>query len=283
MQNVADGVVVTTSKTPPAGPATQRQRRRAALSGNGLLLRVISVVVVLGGWEIVGRSINPIFLSYPSAIVRAAPAMVQDGLLGAAGQSLIALVVGFVAAVVIGIVVGVLSGRYLAVNNLIDIPVTSLYVTPYIALVPIFTLWFGLGLVSKIVIIFYAAVFPILLNTQEGVRASTQAWVDAVRVEGARQMQLTRYVILPAALPNIMTGLRIGVGRAVVGMVVAEMFTAISGLGGQMITYSNQFRTDKVFVVVILLALIGSVATALMGFFEKRVARWREESRTRFS
>jgi NitT/TauT family transport system permease protein len=115
------------------------------------------------------------------------------------------------------------------------------------------------------------------------VRASTQSWVDAVRVEGAQQLQLTRYVILPAALPNIMTGLRIGVGRAVVGMVVAEMFTAIAGLGGQMITYANQFRTDKVFVVVILLALIGSIATALMGFVEKRVARWREESQTRFS
>jgi NitT/TauT family transport system permease protein len=136
---------------------------------------------------------------------------------------------------------------------------------------------------AKIVIIFYAGVFPILLNTQDGVRASTQAWVDAVRVEGARQMQLTRYVILPAALPNIMTGLRIGVGRAVVGMVVAEMFTAISGLGGQMITYSNQFRTDKVFVVVVLLAVIGSLATSLMRLIEKRVARWREEAQTRFS
>jgi NitT/TauT family transport system permease protein len=161
--------------------------------------------------------------------------------------------------------------------------VTSLYVTPYIALVPLFMLWFGLGMTAKIVIIFYAGVFPILLNTQDGVRASTQAWVDAVRVEGARQMQLTRYVILPAALPNIMTGLRIGVGRAVVGMVVAEMFTAISGLGGQMITYSNQFRTDKVFVVVVLLAVIGSLATSLMRLIEKRVARWREEAQTRFS
>lgn len=257
--------------------------RRSKLLRGGILLRVLSVVVVLGGWEVVGRAINPIFLSYPSAIVQAVPTMVQDGLLGAAGQSLIGLVVGFIAAGIIGIVVGVLAGRYLAINHLVDIPVTSLYVTPYIALVPIFTLWFGLGMVSKIVIIFYASVFPILLNTQDGVRASTQAWVDAVRVEGAQQLQLTRYVILPAALPNIMTGLRIGIGRAVVGMVVAEMFTAISGLGGQMITYSNQFRTDKVFVVVILLALIGSVATALMGFIEKRVARWREESRTRFS
>jgi NitT/TauT family transport system permease protein len=262
----------------PARRAGRRTRRPVDLA-----IRLLSVVVVLGAWEIVGRNINPIFLSYPSAIARAVPQMVRDGLLSATGTSLEGLVIGFAAATVVGIVVGVVSGRYRFVGNLIDIPVTSLYVTPYIALVPLFMLWFGLGMTAKIVIIFYAGVFPILLNTQDGVRASTQAWVDAVRVEGARQMQLTRYVILPAALPNIMTGLRIGVGRAVVGMVVAEMFTAISGLGGQMITYSNQFRTDKVFVVVVLLAVIGSLATSLMRLIEKRVARWREEAQTRFS
>lgn len=283
---------MTLGSAPPMPQASAaRSPRRGSRRGSGrsrgrpldLAIRLLSVVIVLGAWEIVGRKINPIFLSYPSAIARALPQMVRDGLLGATGTSLEGLVIGFASAVVIGIVIGVVSGRYSLVGNLIDIPVTSLYVTPYIALVPLFMLWFGLGMTAKIVIIFYAAVFPILLNTQDGVRASTQAWVDAVRVEGARQMQLTRYVILPAALPNIMTGLRIGVGRAVVGMVVAEMFTAISGLGGQMITYSNQFRTDKVFVVVVLLAVIGSIATSLMRLIEKRVARWREESQIRFS
>jgi NitT/TauT family transport system permease protein len=193
--------------------------------------------------------------------------------------SLAVLLVGFSSAVVLGTVLGLLTGRYRFINYLSDVHISALYSTPNVALIPLLILWFGLGMESKIIIVFLAAFFPIVVNTQGGVRNVSRGLVEIAQAEGANERQLFRKIIVPASLPFIMTGIRLAVGRAVVGMVVAEMFTAIAGLGGAIVYYSNNFVTDKLFVVVILLALLGVGLTEGVRYLEIKFAPWKETER----
>jgi ABC-type nitrate/sulfonate/bicarbonate transport system permease component len=140
-------------------------------------------------------------------------------------------------------------------------------------------LWFGLGLLSKIVIVFLAAFFPIIVNTYSGVRNVSRGQVEVALAEGANEAQIFAKIVIPASLPFITTGIRLAVGRAVVGMVVAEMFTAVTGLGGAIVAYGNAFATDKLFVVIIVLALLGVTLTELIRVLERRLAPWKETER----
>jgi NitT/TauT family transport system permease protein len=244
------------------------------------LITVCSVVVTIGIWEWYGRGVDPLFFSYPTAILAAVPPMVASGeLQRAALTSASALIIGFVLAVVLGVTLGLLMGRYWIIDRLFDAQVSALYSTPTVALIPLLILWFGLGINSKVAIVFLAAFFPILVNTHGGVRSVSRHLVEIARAERATEPQIFTKIIIPAALPFIMTGIRLSVGRAIVGMVVAEMFTAISGLGGAIVQYGNQFKTDKLLVVVILLALLGVFLTEFARAFERRLAPWKETER----
>jgi ABC-type nitrate/sulfonate/bicarbonate transport system permease component len=243
-------------------------------------VQVISVLATLGIWEWYGRGVDPIFLSYPTAIIAAFPPMILSGELPAAlFTSLQSLFFGFTAAVVIGTLLGLLMGRYRFMDALLKIQVVSLYSTPNVALIPILILWFGLGIKSKIVIVFLSAVFPIIVNTYSGVRNVGRGLVEVVLVEGANERQVFSKVIIPASIPFVMAGIRLSVGRAVVGMVVAEMFTAVGGLGGAIIIYGNSYKMDKLFVVIIVLAMLGVTLTEVVRLVEKRMAQWKETER----
>jgi NitT/TauT family transport system permease protein len=243
-------------------------------------IQVISVLATLGIWEWYGRGVDPIFLSYPTAIIAAFPPMILSGELPTAFfTSLHSLFFGFTAAVVIGTLLGLLMGRYRFVDALLKIQVVSLYSTPNVALIPLLILWFGLGIKSKIVIVFLSAVFPIIVNTYSGVRNVGRGLVEVVLVEGANERQVFSKVIIPASIPFVMAGIRLSVGRAVVGMVVAEMFTAVGGLGGAIIIYGNSYKMDKLFVVIIVLATLGVTLTEVVRLLEKRIAQWKETER----
>ncbi len=247
---------------------------------SGGVVRVASVAVTLLVWELYGRGVDPIFLSYPTAIAAALPAMLASGeLLRAASASLRGLAAGFSAAIVAGVAVGLLMGRYRTVDRLLDVQISALYATPNVALIPLIMLWFGLGMTAKIVIIFLSAFFPIVVNTYSGVRNVGRGLVEVGLAEAASERQIMTKIIIPAALPFIMTGIRLSVGRAVVGMVVAEMFTAVAGLGGAIVTYGNAFATNKLFVVIILLALLGVGLSELVRVLERRLAAWKETER----
>lgn len=257
-----------------------RRRQGFRLSDHPNLIRVVAVSLFLAVWEVYGRSINPIFLSYPTAIGLAAVDLITSGeLIQALLLSLQGLVIGFTLAVVIGIGLGVLMGRFKTVYYTLDPFMTALYATPGVALIPLIMLWFGLGLTAKIVIIFEACFFPIVINTFAGVRNVSRANVDVARAYGASNRQVMTKVILPSALPFIMTGIRLAVGRGVIGMVVAEFFTAISGLGSMIIVFSNSFATAKLFVPVITLSLLGVGLTQLARYLETRMAPWKETER----
>lgn len=240
------------------------------------MIRLASIVFVLGGWEIVGRHINPLFMSYPSAIAVAAIRLIRSGeLLVALESSLQTLLLGFFIASIVGVALGLLIGRYRTMEAATDWLVNALYATPLVAIVPLVILWFGLGAEAKLFIVTILAVFPILINTAAGVRNVSPALIDVGTAFAANERQVFTKIILPAALPFMMTGLRLGVGRAIIGMVVAEFFTAITGLGALIVKYGNQYDTASMFVPILVLMLLGVALTVLLRRAEEAIAPWK--------
>jgi ABC-type nitrate/sulfonate/bicarbonate transport system permease component len=246
------------------------------------MVRLLSVVAVLALWEVVGRRMNPILLSYPTAIAEAGVSIVRSGELPIQlALSLRIFALGFVLAAVFGITLGMLMGRYHVVDYLVDPYINALYATPTVALIPLIMLWLGLEFKAKVAIVFLVSFFPIVVNTQSGVRNVSAELVDIARVFGARERDVFRKIIFPASVPFILVGLRLAIGRAVVGMVTAEMFTAISGLGGLLMLYANSLATDRLFVTIVVLSLLGVILTELVKRAERRLAPWKETERAR--
>jgi NitT/TauT family transport system permease protein len=138
-------------------------------------------------------------------------------------------------------------------------------------------LWFGLGLWTKVVIVFIGALFPILINTYEGVRNADKVLVNVVRAFGAKEWDVARLVVLPNALPYVVVGLRLGIGRAILGVVVAEFFGSEEGLGVLMVQASGRYQVDVVFAGLILFAALSLVMTGLVKLLEDRLTRWRPQ------
>jgi NitT/TauT family transport system permease protein len=233
-----------------------------------LIVRAASMVAVLGAWEILGRRINPLFMSYPSAIAKAAWILLLNGeLLGALKSSLLTLVTGFVIASCIGVAMGLAT----------DWIVNALYATPLIAIVPLVILWFGLGDAAKLFMVTVLATFPVLINTAAGVRNVSPARIDLGVAFAANERQIFMKIIVPAVLPYMMTGLRLGIGRAIIGMVAAEFFTAITGLGALIVKYGNQYDTASMFVPILTLMFLGVTLTAGVRRLEQICAPWRPQ------
>lgn len=242
------------------------------------LLRGLSLAVVLTLWQLIGSRINPIFLSTPSKIAAAFGATLASGELPAAVLvSLGVICAGFFSAMAVGIPVGLLMGRFRTFEYLIDPYVNALYVVPRIALIPLIIIWAGLGVPAQVVVVFGTTVFPILLSTYAGVKNIDPRLLETAHVFGATERQMFFKVIIPASVPFIMSGLRLGIGQAVIGMIVAQMFLGIAGMGFMLTNYGNQFATDYVFVVVLSLAMLGIVLTEIVKFAERRFNHWKPE------
>jgi ABC-type nitrate/sulfonate/bicarbonate transport system permease component len=249
-----------------------------ARSRKAWIVRLASIVIILGAWEILGRQVNPLFMSFPSAIAKAGVTLVANGeLFGALKSSMMTLTLGFIIASSIGVVFGLLIGRYRYVDVATDWIVNALYATPHIAVIPLVILWFGLGDTAKLFIVTVLAVFPVLINTASGVRNVPSALIDVGAAFAANEWQIFTKIILPAVLPYIMTGLRLGIGRAIIGMVAAEFFTAITGLGALIVKYGNQYDTASMFVPILVLMLLGVSLTTLVRRVEEMFAPWRAQ------
>ena len=241
------------------------------------VISLISVVIVVGLWETFGRGVNPIFASYPSAIFAAAEEMAKSGqIFTAFFQSMKGLILGYILSALVGIPLGLLLGRYRWAEHGLGIYVTAGYAAPLVALIPLFMLWFGLGLTVKVAIIFSLALFPITINTWFGVKAVPKTLIEVGTAFVASDVAIMWKIIVPATLPYIMTGLRLAVGRAIIAMVIAEFFTSITGLGGIILTASDSFDTATMFVPVIILMALGIGGTSLVHWFESKVAPWQE-------
>ncbi len=267
----------------PGASPPQRIPKRKRTGGLGRretwLLRALSVIAILVAWEIYGRTTNPILFTYPTAVARAAVSMTLDGSLPAAlAQSLSVLAVGFLVGTTAGIALGLLAGRSAVAAALMELPVNALYATPMVALIPVLVLWFGFGVTAKIVIVTLFVVFPVLINTTRGVREVDPRMIEVAHSFCSNERQLWRDLVLPSALPFIVTGVRLAIGRGLIGIVVAEFYTAFSGLGYLIVENANSFQTARTFVPIVVLAALGIGLTALVEWIEGRMAPWRSAS-----
>lgn len=245
------------------------------MSRRALTIRLISLAVLLTAWELYGRSVNPILFTYPTAVAQAFGELVQSGELPEyLFQSLQVLATGLVASVIVGIPAGVLMARFTTVELATDLYVNALYATPLVALIPLIVLWFGFGFVAKTIIVFLFMVFPILINTQQGVKNVDRGLLEVARSFCSNERQLWGDLILPSAVPFIAAGLRLAIGRGLVGMVVAEFFTSVAGLGYMIVRYANAFETAKLFVPIVVLMAMGILLVELAKALELRIAPW---------
>jgi NitT/TauT family transport system permease protein len=259
-----------------------RPRRSFWARQENLILGAAGVFGFLAFWQVSVDTgfANPLFISSPSRIAVAAAGMIADGsLLSDLAVSAREFALGYGLAVIVGVPLGILMGWYRRLNAFLDPFVNALYATPRIALMPLIIIWFGVDLTSKVAIIFLATVFPILVNTITGVRTVERDFVKVARSFGATDRQLFLTVALPSSVPNLLTGLRLGLGHALVGIVVGEMYGASAGIGYLMQAAGATFQTDKVMVGIIVIATAGMLLTQVLRMIEARFDVWRADNR----
>jgi NitT/TauT family transport system permease protein len=193
------------------------------------------------------------------------------------GVSASAFAIGLLLAIVAGLPLGILLGRSTTLNAMFDPFITAFNATPRLVFLPLLMLWFGIGMWSKVAVVFLGAVFPLLINTYEGVRNSDRLLINVVRSFGAGEWDIARLVVVPNALPFIVVGLRLAIGRAVLGVVVSEFFGSRDGLGVMMVRAASEFKVDIVFSGLIVFAGLSLVMTGLVKLLENRMTRWRPE------
>lgn len=240
-------------------------------------IRLGSLAIVLGVWQWYGASVNPILFAPPTKIVHEFRVLIGDGsLMTALWQSLRVFLIGLGAAIVVGIPLALVWARYRVVDWAIQGYVNALYATPLVALVPLLILWFGFGLEAKAIIIFSFAIFPLLINTYQGARNVDRQLIEVAGSFGCGEFQTWRHVILPSAVPFIAAGLNLAVGRALVGMIIAEFYTSASGLGYMVLVSGNTFQTARMFVPILVVMALGVILLGATRTFKKKVSPWSE-------
>lgn len=240
------------------------------------LLRVLFLIALIALWYVASQFVGRAAIPTPLATLDAAQRLLSEGrLVSALGASLTVYLTGFTAAVAVAIPLGVIMGTVRPLGRTLDIFVNALAATPRVAFIPLIIVLLGLGLQAKVFVVFLGAVMPILLNTYAGVLAVDQELVEMARAVGAPRRRIFWRITLPDSLPFVVVGLRIGATIGLINTVVAELYTAVSGLGGLLAVYGNTFRMAEYFVVVITLALVGVAVTEMLRLLESRLSRWR--------
>lgn len=213
-------------------------------------------------------------LPTPFSIIEALQVQLEQGLITALIDALKAILLGFVVAVVVGIPIGLAMGVNRVIEWVLDPYVNALYVLPYAALVPAFIIWFGTGFQVRLVITFMFALFPIVINTLEGAKTTPKNLIDVANSFTAGRLFILKNVVIPHEIPYILAGLRLGLGRAVKGLVVAEIIVSVSGIGGILTRWSSANRLEGVFSIVIILMAIGVVLPKLFKQIYTRLTWW---------
>ncbi len=266
---IAQGAAAPAARTAVAKVETVPFWQRRAFYRYGFLALILIV------WQLLGPLINPIFFSYPSKIAVAFWELTANGELPHyLMQSLEVLLYGLGCSIIVGIPLAVLMARVRPIDWALDLPINALYATPMVALVPLLVLWFGIYMKAKIIVVFLFAVFPILINTYQGVRECDKNMIEVARSFRSSEWQMWSDVLLPFAVPYIAAGIRLAIGRGLVGMVIAEFYTTISGLGFMITRYANVFEMSKTLVPVIVLMFLGVSLTTLLKWIERKVAPW---------
>jgi NitT/TauT family transport system permease protein len=237
-----------------------------------------TAAVVLSSWELAARAglVDPSYSSAPSRIGAAAIRLAGDpSFWNDLRVSGLEFLVGLGLAIAAGIPIGLLAGWYRRFKSLIDPHLSALYATPRIALLPLVVLWFGLGLWSKIAIVFLGAFFPIAINVMSGIRTTDVRLLRVARSFAASEPRLFRTVILPSIVPFVLTGIRLAIGRALIGVIVGELYMSNAGIGHMIALAGTSLQTDVVFVGVLLVTLVGALSMEIVRQVENHFERWR--------
>jgi NitT/TauT family transport system permease protein len=251
--------------------------RTASTRRNAWFLQAAFHVCLLLGWELLARYfVPPQFLPPPSAIARAFITTTQSGELPKQlSQTLSVLLLGYGLAIVTGLAIGIAMGMFPFLRRALDPYVSAFYAMPTVAFVPLVMIWIGLGFEAKVFLTWFVSMFAVIINAEIGVANVPPQFIETARAFGCNRWQIFRRVILHASVPFFIAGIRVGLGRALVGVIVAEMFTALSGLGYMVVLYGNTFRTAELFVPLVTLAVLSIVITKLIYRLERQVAPWR--------
>jgi ABC-type nitrate/sulfonate/bicarbonate transport system permease component len=243
------------------------------------VFRIGSVGLVLLIWELYGRAQDTTLFFVPfSSVIAALWDLAQTSeFWNAFGQTFFPFIWGWLLSLAVGILLGLLIGRFRTFDALTKPYVTFLNALPVSTLVPIAVILFGIGYASRILVVFLFGVVEVTLNTAAGVRYVSRDLVEMGQSFNAKQSRLFRKVILPASLPGIMAGIRIGTGRAVVGMVVVEILLVAVGMGRLILRYRGRFQSAELYAVVLALILFGILLQVIARRFESRVSRWKYE------
>ncbi len=247
----------------------RRQRR------HDLAVRLLAASVIILIWELGGRAISPFLFAPPSRVVVAGVELIRSGELWKyLSVSLRVFAIGMTLGTAAGIVLGVATARIRLLDLSLEPFIIALYSTPMVALIPLVVIWAGFGDQAKTVVIFLFAIFPILLNTYQGVKGVEPRLLEVARSFRSPERALWLDVIVPSALPFIVSGVRLALGRALVGMVVADLYTAISGVGYLIVKYAQNLQIDRVLVPVVILSMMGVTLVQGLRWLEAKVAPW---------
>ena len=247
------------------------------------ILGALSVAVFLAVWELLGgvlQVVNPMFMSAPSLIFKAAVQLFSSGeIWNDLYVSGIEFFWGYILSVIVAVPFGIAVGWYKRMAYIFDPFINAMNATPRVALLPLVIIWLGIGIISKVGIIFLGAVFPILINARDGVKTTPYNLLTAARSFGASQLKIFSSIILPGTVPFIFTGLKYGAGRALLGVVVGELYASTAGIGHMIAQAGNTFQTDVVFFGVLIFMATGLVVVALLDRLEQQFEKWRPDVR----
>ena len=240
----------------------------------------ISIVAGLAVWEFLSRVVvdNSLFLAAPSQIIAAIARLAKTGELEHhMAVSGLEFIIGYVIASVLGIALGVAMAGSATVKQMAQPWVSGLYATPTIALAPLFILWFGIGIWSKVIVVVTLVLFPVTINTEVGLRQTSERLAEMLKSFGASRQQIFWKLSLPSAMPFVLAGLKLGIGRGLIGVVVAELFGSRAGLGRLISQSADSFNMPELFAGVVVLAIAGIVMTAGFTWLEGRLVPWTKD------
>jgi NitT/TauT family transport system permease protein len=241
------------------------------------LAGTVSVVAGLLAWEALSRLVvaNALFLAAPSQIARAIYALADSGELGRhIAISAVEFAVGYLIASLAGILIGLAMASSATAKQMLQPWIAGLYATPTIALAPLFILWLGIGIWSKVLVVIFLVLFPVTINTEAGLRTTSERLIEMLRSFGATRRQIFFKLSLPSAMPFILAGLKLGIGRGLIGVVVAELFGSRAGLGRLISQSADAFNMPDLFAGVVVLAVAGIAMTAGFTWLERRLVPW---------
>ncbi len=263
---------VAREKTSPKG-----KRNSFFLLQRKWIIRISSLAAFLIIWQVVGQNIDPLLnLSTPVNVATSFVKLTASGQLPTQlSVTLFTFALGYLIAVAVGIPIGAAMARSKVVENALDPYVNALYATPYVALVPLFVVWLGIGFPARLTVVVLSVIFVIIINTFAGFKSINRTVVETGRSFGLSGLPLYAKVIMPASFPYIVAGLRLGIGRGLIGAIVAEMFLELVGLGYLIKYYASIFQVANVLAIVLVISIIGLVLTEMLKYVESRVSKWR--------